>query len=78
MRKYGVDWDWIQQTANENQISAYNFQIVDMNFCDFINKSSEALKLLRKLINSYDCVYIHCTAGIYRSPQLAILYLVIF
>ena len=49
-----------------------------MNFCDFINKSSEALKLLRKLINSYDCVYIHCTAGIYRSPQLAILYLVIF
>ena len=49
-----------------------------MNFEDFINKSADALRLLRRLVNKYECVYIHCTAGIYRSPQLAILYLVKF
>lgn len=78
MAKYKVDWDWIKEVACEYQISAFNFQIVDMNFYDFIDKSSEALKILRKLIDAYGCVYVHCTAGIYRSPQLAILYLVKF
>jgi protein-tyrosine phosphatase len=49
-----------------------------MNFIDFTKKSVEALILLRKLIKMHEIVYVHCTAGIFRSPHLVILYLVKF
>lgn len=78
MSKHKVDWKSIKELAEEYGMSCCNFQIFDMNVSDFINKSSEALKLLHTMISLHGCVYIHCTAGIYRSPQLAILYLVRF
>lgn len=46
MAKYNVNWNFIKEQAFKNNIEAFNFQIVDMNFYDFINKSSRALNLL--------------------------------
>jgi predicted protein tyrosine phosphatase len=49
-----------------------------MNNDDFINKAEGGLKILRDMIKSGERVYVHCTAGIYRSPQMIALYLTIF
>lgn len=78
MEKYGVDWVAIKEQMSEYGIESFNYQIIDMNFADFIKKAAEALKLLRTVLIKYHCVYVHCTAGVFRSPQLVILYLVKF
>ena len=37
-----------------------------------------ALSLMRKILKRKDSkVYVHCSAGMYRSPQIVILYLTI-
>lgn len=47
-----------------------------MKLKDFVNRSQRAVRLLRELIEDHGTVYVHCTAGIYRSPQLVALYLI--
>lgn len=49
-----------------------------MNNSDFINKAEGGLKIMRDLIKSGERVYVHCSAGIYRSPQMIALYLSLF
>lgn len=49
-----------------------------MNNDDFINKAEGGLKIMRDMIKSGERLYVHCTAGIYRSPQMIALYLTIF
>jgi protein-tyrosine phosphatase len=43
---------------------------------DFMAKSPLALCVLKRLVKSYGKTYVHCTAGIYRSPQLITLFLI--
>lgn len=78
MGRYDIDWTVIKEQTSEFGIESFNFQIIDMNFFDFIKKAAEALKLLRNILKQYNSVYVHCTAGVFRSPQLVILYLVKF
>ena len=40
MARYRVDFQFIRELAHEYEIFAYNFQIADMNFKEFINKAS--------------------------------------
>lgn len=46
-----------------------------MNTQDFINKSSGALKSMADILKKDEKVYVHCSAGIFRSTQLIALYL---
>lgn len=43
---------------------------------DFLVKSPLALCVLERLVKNYGKTYVHCTAGIYRSPQLITLFLI--
>ncbi|KAM3140330.1 hypothetical protein pb186bvf_007490 [Paramecium bursaria] len=71
----GVDWDRIQSIYNKNQIYMINYEIIDMDPKDFIKRSVKAVTLLKKLVNQYEKVYVHCTAGIGRAPSIVCLYL---
>ena len=44
---------------------------------DFINKEEGGVKLMKELIKE-EKVYVHCSAGIYRSPQMIALYLILY
>ena len=49
-----------------------------MDAKDFREKCQGALILLKKLIlASNKKVYVHCSAGMYRSPQIVVLHLII-
>lgn len=49
-----------------------------MNNDDFVLRAEGGLKILNELLKEGLNVYIHCSAGIYRSPQMIALYLAIF
>ncbi|CAD8198165.1 unnamed protein product [Paramecium octaurelia] len=71
----GVDWDEIQNTYKKNDMIMKNFEIFDMDPVDFEKKAFKAVQVLKKLINNYEFVYVHCTSGIGRAPSLVVLYL---
>ncbi|CAD8107704.1 unnamed protein product [Paramecium sonneborni] len=71
----GVDWDEIQNSYKKNEIIMKNFEIFDMDPIDFEKKAFKAVQILKKLINNYEFVYVHCTSGIGRAPSLVVLYL---
>ena len=49
-----------------------------MNQEDFIIKADGCLKIMHELLNEGGNIYVHCSAGIYRSPQIVALYLAIY
>lgn len=48
-----------------------------MDADDFRKRCEGALILLKRLISQNKKVYVHCSAGMYRSPQIVVLYLVL-
>lgn len=49
-----------------------------MNNEDFIDRAEGAVKIMNDLMKEGGSIYVHCSAGIYRSPQIIALYLTIF
>jgi protein-tyrosine phosphatase len=49
-----------------------------MNNQDFVNKAEGAVKMMTDLLKDGGKVYVYCSAGIYRSPQIIALYLSMF
>jgi protein-tyrosine phosphatase len=76
MRAFGINCQELSKVYEKYDIQAYNLEILDMKLKDFVNRSQRAVRLLRELIEDHGTVYVHCTAGIYRSPQLVALYLI--
>ncbi|CAD8131561.1 unnamed protein product [Paramecium pentaurelia] len=71
----GVNWEQIVDAYKRHNIVMKNYQIFDMDSEDFEKKSNKAVQILKKLINEYEYVYVHCTAGIGRAPSIVVLYL---
>lgn len=59
-------------------IKAVNIEMIDRKSIDFVNKSGVAVRMLSVMVEKYKKVYVHCTAGIFRSPQLIVLFLARF
>jgi protein-tyrosine phosphatase len=76
MNRYGVEWSSLCELYQRHGIKAINIEIVDRKNRDFVAKCRHALKVLTFMVEKYGKVYVHCTAGIYRSPQLIVLFLV--
>jgi protein-tyrosine phosphatase len=47
-----------------------------MNKKDFITHAEEGVRIMDQALAKGGKIYVHCTAGIYRSPQMIALYLV--
>jgi len=45
-----------------------------MNNEDFVSKAEGGVRMMKELMRD-EKVYVHCSAGIYRSPQMIALYL---
>lgn len=64
--------------CEEHQIKYKRYAIEDMNNQDFVYRADGAVRMMSELLKDGGKVYVHCSAGIYRSPQIIALYLSIF
>ena len=65
----------LERNAHEKSMYYENYQINDNDQRDFNMKCLGGVEKLNELVQNYDKVYVHCTAGVHRSPKLICLYL---
>ncbi|KAL4453430.1 hypothetical protein ABPG74_017637 [Tetrahymena malaccensis] len=59
-------------------IQPFQFPVIDMDVIDMCYKLQDVSRLLNYLVSSMKRVYVHCTAGMFRSPQCVIGYYTYF
>jgi protein-tyrosine phosphatase len=75
MKTRGVDWEKLKGDYKSMGIAAVNIPIVDMDWIDLQEKADYATQVLHRLIKQYETVFVHCTAGINRSPHVVLKYM---
>ncbi|KAL4475558.1 hypothetical protein ABPG72_009247 [Tetrahymena utriculariae] len=79
MQRRSVDKNQLKEQFKKNGIEYYNIPIKDKSFQDFYHKGLKAVEKLNNLLkNQKRIVYLHCTGGVSRAPQTAILYLSLY
>lgn len=68
---------YLSELCDQYGIQLITYSIEDMNKKDFLEKWTGAVILLRNLLRFGNKVYVHCSAGVYRSPQIVALYLML-
>jgi protein-tyrosine phosphatase len=58
----------------ENEIFYYNFPILDNDNISFKINAKEGAQKLKDLVDKFGSVYVHCTAGVNRSPKIIVMY----
>jgi protein-tyrosine phosphatase len=76
LKRQGFSPHYLRLLCEENGLSYRCYAIEDMNAEDFITKADGGVQLIRELLKEGG-VYVYCSAGVYRSPQLVALYLVL-
>jgi atypical dual specificity phosphatase len=67
---------YFKTLCKENGIEYKRCSIQDMNNPDFVENAEEGVRIMEEVLSSGGNIYVHCSAGIYRSPQMIALYLV--
>ena len=62
--------------CKEKGIKYKRCSIEDMNNPDFVENADEGIEIMEQILSSGENIYVHCSAGIYRSPQMIALYLI--
>ncbi|MCS6883853.1 MAG: dual specificity protein phosphatase family protein [Acidobacteriota bacterium] len=75
MRLYSIDWQQMLNYYAEAGIEVVRHPIRDFDPEDLRNNLRGAALALSELLNKGHRVYVHCTAGINRSPTVVIAYL---
>ena len=70
-----VDWPAMEGLYKKLGIEAHRVPMRDLDPHDQRGKLLEAVRILALLLNSNQVVYLHCNAGLSRSPLVAIAYL---
>ena len=73
-----IDINSLNKYANKYGIEMKRYPIEDFNKEELYNKIKGAADLLNELIKEGKTVYIHCTAGIGRSPSIVAIYLILY
>ncbi len=71
----GLDWHRLWTAAMRAGIEARRVPIADVSRRDLRRHLGDAVDELHALTQLYDRVYVHCTAGLNRSPTVVIAYL---
>lgn len=71
----GIVWPEMKQLYIDNYIAACRIPIIDFDDDDLLTKIRAAADKLEQLVNEYGHIYVHCTAGMQRSPATVIGYL---
>jgi atypical dual specificity phosphatase len=72
---YQVDWPKIQLYYQKKNIEAVRKPVQDFQLEDLRDKLPECAKTVEEFARQGHIIYLHCTAGINRSPTVAIGYL---
>ena len=73
IRDRGADWE--KSAAETEGLTYRNVSVTDYDSLDLKWKLPSCVKALRELLCAGHRVYLHCTAGISRSPTVAVAYL---
>lgn len=76
LTKDGLRWEQLGHWYSSTGIDAWRVQIHDYSPEAVIAKLDEAVTSLRTLLDQGHTVFLHCSAGVNRSPTIAIAYLV--
>jgi protein-tyrosine phosphatase len=77
-KSHGLTPHYLSLLCQEHGVRYKRYSILDMNNDDFVSKAEGGVKVMRDLMRDGERVYVHCSAGIYRSPQMIALYLTLF
>ena len=75
LRLRRIQWDRFETHYREAGIDCYRLPIEDFNEEDLVAKLPAAVQLLKHLVDEGKQVYVHCTAGMGRSPAVVVMYL---
>jgi len=64
-----------RRAASQRGLTLYNAPVVDFDRADLGRKLRDCVELLNNLLENGDVVYLHCTAGVSRSPTVAAAFL---
>jgi hypothetical protein len=72
--RFGLDWEHIEKRCGRLQIELCRVPVKDGNSDDLRNKLLGCTSRLDGLLKRGKTVYLHCIAGLERSPSVAIAY----
>jgi protein-tyrosine phosphatase len=75
LRLRHIQWDRFEEHYRQAGIDCYRLPIEDFNEEDLVAKLPAAVQLLKRLVDEGRQVYVHCTAGMGRSPAVVVMYL---
>ena len=71
----GIDWPRLEQAYDAAGIAVWRQPITDFDRDDLVIRLPAAVRSLADMLDSGHRVYVHCTAGMERSPAVVIAYL---
>ena len=71
----GLSWSRLEEWYRAAAIAAHRLPIEDWSAQAVIARLDEAVQALDRLLAAGHTVYLHCTAGVNRSPSVALGYL---
>ena len=72
---HGIDWPRLRAIYFSQGIEVCRVPITDFDDDDLRNKLPEAVRVLEELLQRGRTVFLHCNAGVNRSPSTVISYL---
>ncbi len=74
IERLGIDWQLLQTHCLRRAVRLFRLPVKDGDSEDLREKLPDCVRLLDELLVSGDTVYLHCAAGIERSPAVAVAY----
>ncbi|NUN13084.1 MAG: dual specificity protein phosphatase family protein [Myxococcales bacterium] len=75
LRRRGILWDRIWGFYTAHNIIVERVPIIDFAKADLQQQLGRAVSALHRMLSEHHTVYVHCNAGINRSPTVTIAYL---
>ncbi len=73
--RLGIDWISVQAHCDRRRIELRSLPVRDGDTGDLRDKLPDCVRSVCELLDAGRTVYLHCTAGIERSPTVAVAYL---
>ena len=75
MSLYDTDWQKLEAHYRKTGIEVVRFPVRDFDPDDLREKLPTCVRALEELLEAGRTVYLHCTAGVNRSPTVAVAYI---
>ena len=72
---FDTDWEKLEAHYQKTKIEVVRFPIRDFDPNDLREKLPSCVRALEELLGAGRTVYLHCTAGVNRSPTVAVAYI---